>query len=406
MQKMRQTPLSFFLVYLTVFSFSKCELCPTGSVATYNTSLSSIGDGISIGFSVNCSTSQITFKLQGPSDKWFGIVFNSEMFGDSIIYTTGKQNENRPTALHDYYLSSGKSISSVTFDTQQDLTSIEQTTIDSDTIYLEYSRSLNTNDANDIVFTSETITFRYAFGSNLQLSYHGPGGKSSRILSVNLETGDISSKKDINALLHTIHGVLMWMSWAVLVPMTIFVARNKRFWNDINRKQWFLLHKSLGLLIILLNIAAVTIIIYAVENTQSSDHAAVPHHILGFSVIILLFLHIMLAICRPHKAVGIATESIQRRFWKFVHGVNALLILVLSNVNIISGINLKGEISLVIVHIIWISVVGVVLLFFEWKRTHHRLYSNSNSIDNDNDKDEKETDDVEMKNMDSKLMTG
>ena len=206
---------------------------------SYNTSLSHVGDDIKIGFAVLCNTSEIIFRLQGPANKWFGVVFGTEMFGDAIIYTTGKAND-RSAILHDYYLS-GKSASAVSYDSEQSLTQIEQT-INADIIYLEYSRLLNTNDNHDKVFDSKDITFRYAFGNDLILSYHGSQSKSEQILTINLQTGDISKEKDIHSLIHIIHGIVMWIVWSVLVPISIFIARNKHFWNDIHNKQWFILH--------------------------------------------------------------------------------------------------------------------------------------------------------------------
>ena len=258
------------IVVIIIINIQLCasELC-TDPSKVYNTSLIDVGDSISLGFKISCSTNTITFKLSGPSDKWFGIVFSKEMHGDAIIYTTGKSNDN-PVKLYDYWLEDNN-IDDVTFDAQQHLTEIEQTVIN-ETVHLTYTRSLSTNDDKDKYFDSETITFRYAFGTGLKLEKHTPQHRSKEILSIDLNTGKLTEKQDIKWVLHVVHGVLMWIIWAVLVPLTIFIARNRHLWNEndfhvpmvdfqendaydvadisVDTNQWFKLHRAIGIIIV------------------------------------------------------------------------------------------------------------------------------------------------------------
>ena len=133
-----------------------------------------------------------------------------------------------------------------------------------------------------------------------------------------------------------------------------------------------------------LSVASLSMIIKAVEDSQSTDHGSKVHHVLGFLVNCLLVLHVIFAVFRPKKPKGDEQISMQRKVWKFLHGCNGVFMYVLANINIILGILLKGEIGLVAVHIVWITIVTFGLIFFEWGRSRYSLFTESASSDDDN----------------------
>merc|ERR1712048_599720 len=53
---------------------------------------------------IHCLENEINFELVYPSwnDNWFGLIFNDEMHGNVLIYTTGKAGEDRNAALYAY----------------------------------------------------------------------------------------------------------------------------------------------------------------------------------------------------------------------------------------------------------------------------------------------------------------
>ena len=57
------------------------------------------------------------------NNNWFEIVFNNEMSGDALIYTTGKNASNRTQALY-YYFIHGRSSIYIQHDGSKDWTEI------------------------------------------------------------------------------------------------------------------------------------------------------------------------------------------------------------------------------------------------------------------------------------------
>ena len=146
---------------------------------------------LTITSTINCNDETIEFDITytGYKSNWFGIVFNTEMSGDAIVYTSGKSDDRIPK-LCSYYITS-MDPSGVTYLPNEDYTEISTDT--SNGIHIVYQQQLSQTSWN---IDTESIEFRYAIGSALRLGYHS--FRSEYIYFLEMASDDGSDAKDIN----------------------------------------------------------------------------------------------------------------------------------------------------------------------------------------------------------------
>ena len=102
------------------------------------------------------------------NSNWFGIVFNDSMNGNSLVYTTGKEDEyTMPVGLHAYDLN-GYELEYVIRNADKDWIEISSQNEDG-IVDLQYAQTLNKTQWDR---DSNQIIFKAAFGESLILDYH------------------------------------------------------------------------------------------------------------------------------------------------------------------------------------------------------------------------------------------
>eukprot|EP00485_Elphidium_margaritaceum_P024376 CAMPEP_0202716310 /NCGR_PEP_ID=MMETSP1385-20130828/100183_1 /ASSEMBLY_ACC=CAM_ASM_000861 /TAXON_ID=933848 /ORGANISM="Elphidium margaritaceum" /LENGTH=81 /DNA_ID=CAMNT_0049378003 /DNA_START=1 /DNA_END=243 /DNA_ORIENTATION=+ len=76
---------------------------------------------------LNCVAEIMSIDVSYPRhDNWFGIVFNSEMFGDALVFTNGKSTETQTeTPSLRLYEMTGSAAFLVTHNADRDWTQVE-----------------------------------------------------------------------------------------------------------------------------------------------------------------------------------------------------------------------------------------------------------------------------------------
>eukprot|EP01084_Bolivina_argentea_P088915 160543_1 len=111
------------------------------------------------------------------NNNWFGVVFSENMFGDALIYTTGKSDETtRSEALYAYINAAASSRANGVIYQPND-NWIEHFTDNTNGIRVIYKKSLSDTPWN---ISTSTIKIGYAIGSGLTLNYHGYNGLTDR----------------------------------------------------------------------------------------------------------------------------------------------------------------------------------------------------------------------------------
>ena len=180
---MRKITLSFFVMFGVASAFAQYS---TGSLP-----LNSFG-GTSLGMTakIDVSTTEVTLTLTGAQADWLGIGFDATGMGDigaDVVIFDG-------TALTDRRLNGVGAVPPL--DTNQDWT-IVSNTVNAGVRTVIGTRSLNTGDANDHVFTPAAgpLTLVYARRSGSQvIGYHGSDSCGSTMATMALSSEEFADK--------------------------------------------------------------------------------------------------------------------------------------------------------------------------------------------------------------------
>jgi len=294
-------------------------------------------------------------------------VFAEDMIGNALIYTTGKSSE-LPESMWPYSLSA-KRLSGVSRETDSNWT-VHSVSESDGTITVNCSQNLA-----DTEFSraTESVTIRAAWGGSgsLSLSQHGYGEYSSA-LEFDLLTGAIEVIED-DYTLEDVHGVLMWIAWALLAPIGI-MASTFRFLFPVKPKgRWFMVHRGVQVLVVLLTLIAFVIAIVFTEN-KGTEHFSNNHMALGLVVTIFAVLQPVNAFFRPHPPQSNLDEvkTVSRMVWEYLHKGAGYGCWVAGCVAAYLGLRLRGEETLASVHLfgwcLMLLLVYLVLSFLKWRR--------------------------------------
>eukprot|EP01084_Bolivina_argentea_P084224 152374_1 len=139
--------------------------CPGGDVSTGNVSIGSVDVIATIDCIAHSITLDIAYKRYSLL-KWFGLVFNTQMSGDALVFTTGKNND-RSVSLYAYQIS-GKSADSVVYEASLDWTQ-QMLSLEGSSLRIVYEQDL---DLTQWDVDTQLIQFNIAVGSSLTLQHH------------------------------------------------------------------------------------------------------------------------------------------------------------------------------------------------------------------------------------------
>lgn len=223
-----------------------------------------------------------------------------------------------------------------------------------------FKRPLITNDSNDVVVENRMYTLIWAWGvqtpsnaSDFVFEKHDNRGT----FNVNFYTAEVSETD--NKLISS-HGILMTLSWAVLVPLSVYFARYAKVQGDEN---WFVKHRAVNIIATILTIAGFAVIVYEKRNkTHFSDD---PHGALGLFIFIALFVQITGGIIsdKMYKPERQKTPLVD-----LVHHYSGRMLMLLSFINMGLGLKLfetkaEGTLNDVVITIYTLYVVSLALLF-------------------------------------------
>jgi DOMON domain len=99
------------------------------------------------------------------------------------------------------------------------------------------------------------------------------------------------------------HGLMMAVSWAILVPIAISTAILKSYLAVMPAGYWFRTHRNLNALAVFLTIFGFAISVYLISDEQGSSAVhfqSTTHHKVGLVVFLFAFLQALSGFVRPH----------------------------------------------------------------------------------------------------------
>lgn len=136
-----------------------------------------VGSGatqIDMTITVNTNNSTVSYILTGPSTRWFGIGFATNSMSGGAYTILANVNSNNPMEYNQV------NHSPPTLQTVQNLTNITSATSGGFITY-NFTRAMNTNDANDFTFLTSTtsINLIWAYGNSTPLMKHAAKGTAT-----------------------------------------------------------------------------------------------------------------------------------------------------------------------------------------------------------------------------------
>ncbi len=225
----------------------------------------------------------------------------------------------------------------------------------------------------EIEITAEENKFLWACGSDKDLGFH----KAKASFDLNLSSG---VKKVGNMMVWLAHGVMAFLGWAVLVPISV----NASLFRDRLPKGplWFNLHRSLNATAYLLLIILFSIAVKYTTQDFNSRHGRI-----GLTMLILTTIQMVRGIIRPRLTYpGSDKEKTKwRKGWEAGHRFLGALLLLLGFSQMSSGIKSfstkysvseSNESKVMIMYWIWVLAIIATIVVGVWHSKTSRGISN------------------------------
>ncbi|KAH1197230.1 Cytochrome b561 and DOMON domain-containing protein [Glycine max] len=172
------------------------------------------------------------------------------------------------------------------------------------------------------------------------------------------ETGGNS---DSRITLRNVHGVLNTISWGVLMPIGVILARYLKAFDGLG-PTWFQLHRACQSLAFLMGIAGFGTGLY-IGNHYGIHNA--PHRCVGITLLCLAITQVCLAVfLRPKK------DHKYRMFWNIFHYIVGYSIIALAVWNVFKGFDILNAQNIwkktYVGSIISLAIIAVVLEVITW----------------------------------------
>jgi hypothetical protein len=181
--------------------------------------------------------------------------------------------------------------------------------------------------------SSTTLNHVWNRGSavtNFQPQAHSQGSDDLKAYQViDMQTGSVSSQPAApHETLKRVHGILNTISWGILLPLGVIVARYLR---PIADPTWFYIHVSLQTVGYVVGIVGWGLGLKLKQVTGASHPS---HQNIGLALVVFSTVQVLSLILRPGK------ETKVRKFWNVYHYALGYSIVVLGIVNIFQGLNI------------------------------------------------------------------
>lgn len=131
-----------------------------------------------------------------------------------------------------------------------------------------------------------------------------------------------------------LHGIMMMVAWAFLLPGGIVVAK----FRIPNKDTWFKTHMGMQFLGLICATTGLVLIIVA-YNREKLNHFQIPHAKMGLVVMVLAGLQPLNAFIRP--PVGDGRTTFKRMIWEIIHKGLGYVVVLLAWINIFLAMDLS-----------------------------------------------------------------
>eukprot|EP01084_Bolivina_argentea_P143980 252729_1 len=353
------------------------------------TASDSFGD-MDVILTINCIHETVTIDItyNAFNGNWFGVVFGNDMFGDALIYTSGK-SDDRDEALY-YYSISGKMASDVVYNAQLNWREVSTTNghdMRDNVIQVVYEQDL---DKTSWDVDTHAIPMRWAYGPQsaaLRLVQHED--RSDVTYYFDLTTGGSRKVEDDHTLQYA-HGIIMWLAWSVFATIGIMGSAFRWLFAAKPQGCWFKIHRSAQIAVLVMHLIAFIMAVIFVED-EGAMHFHNNHMRLGLVVTVLVVLQPINAACRPHVPKAGEAKPLGRLVWELIHKSFGYSAWIIAAVTIYLGLKMDDidEPTLAYVHLFgWCGLIVIVYIVLSIKKATRQKKEVHVASVNDNESDD------------------
>lgn len=304
----------------------------------------------------NSATNQWSFVLSAPdTGAWVAVGFSGKggMVGSTAMVGWSSSSGGKAFAK-EYYLQ-GRAPEAVTPDDGK-LTLVRNKTVtvsSSGRLYLAFE--LSTDHPQPFLIYSIGQQNNLPSSPDFMLQQHRDmGARGFNYASATLSSGGAASDSGFPA--KRWHGLLSMMSWGVLLPMGMMVARYFRRQDPY----WFYGHMAVQGVGFLVGIAAVVLGFRLDDDGLKNIDV---HKAIGIAILAMSSLQVTAVLARPDKMSKV------RRFWNWYHHNIGRIAILLAISNVFLGLTIAKEVSAYIVSYgVFVAVWVMAVAAFEFKR--------------------------------------
>lgn len=146
--------------------------------------------------------------------------------------------------------------------------------------------------------------------------------------TVDFQSGDSTGASNSVTRRRNTHGVISALSWGVLMPIGVIMARYLRVFKSAD-PAWFYLHMTIQCSAYIIGVAGFSTGIKLGNDSEGTEQT--EHRRLGITLFCFATLQVFALLLRPSK------DHKYRRFWNFYHHAVGYAVIVLSIINIFKG---------------------------------------------------------------------
>lgn len=190
--------------------------------------------------------------------------------------------------------------------------------------------------------------FLYAIGTSNAFGYHGVANKGSFTLDLAGGEVEIQEVRSFQGLWMA-HGLLMGISWAILIPIGVGVSVFRSFIPG-EQGTWFTIHRALNGTGLAMMLIGFIIAFYIIQQSGGGNHfsAQIPHRLTGLLISLFGIVQGLWGFFRPHAPhapkegeEGHAEEKSQARVaFEYGHRILGVALLAVAWYNTSVGLDL------------------------------------------------------------------
>jgi DOMON domain/Eukaryotic cytochrome b561 len=242
----------------------------------------------------------LTVTMEYAGLGWIGFAFSEDLFMPNSLAVIAMPNDGTGKPMK-YDIGGSKSQGAIVLASSDRQTLTEASYSQNGThTTMTFTKSLA--DANEVpILLAGNNNFLYAVGGSNAFGYHAsrqPFSFDFDNAAAPLPTGGSTGAP--NKSLWMAHGILMVISWTILVPLAVGTAVLRNF-IALPAGQWFQVHRFLNSIAVACTIAGFAIAVHNIKDEQGNHFTnTIKHHKMGLVIFMFAILQALSGMFRPH----------------------------------------------------------------------------------------------------------